>query len=146
MISTRAANKRHKKIHRLFGRKVRPLINKNTSNQSNDLEKVHYSNKASSSNNSKPTGNTNNKSFEFSTVDDMMITEVVLGYLQAELDRIKEEIAHFKSQCRLFSQDDSHFYSEKTKLISEYVKCRDVQEKMKLKEKLVRETLYSILT
>ena len=140
MSFARTTYTRQAKQTRVFERKVKPrrlkraLINKHVFVK---IEKDIYS--IGKRNTNETFTKLDKKSFEFSSMDEMMITEVILDHFQTELDRIKRGIAYFKSKCHRFSEGGyySHLYAEKTKLISKYVKCHDTHEKAKLKEKLV---------
>ena len=83
------------------------------------------------------------ESFSFTTLDDMMITEVLVDHLLNELDQIKDSIKTYKSKCRLFEGTYRQIYRGKKALISKYIKCDDKKEKSLLKEELVSLFCYS---
>jgi len=78
------------------------------------------------------------KRFEFTNIDDLMITEVVLDHYLDELESLKQTIfilSQYSSELK--SGMNSEFYKRKKKLIADYIKCSNEQEKEFLKEKLV---------
>ena len=99
-----------------------------------DFKKMGLLNEGNTRNNK-----TNTNNFEFTSIDDMIITEVILDHFQFELNRLKKGITNFKSNCRLFVENGHYaqLYSEKKKLISDFIKCVEKREKEGLKQKLV---------
>ena len=123
-------NINYNKPVRTFFSKNSPLVTIVTENVEKDLYP---------SVNANATGSITKKSFEFTSIGDMLITEVVLDHFITELDRLKNEIEIFKRKRRLFVDDSGyvHFYLEKKKLVSDYINCGTDHEKRPLKEKLV---------
>ena len=84
---------------------------------------------------------TNNlNKFEFTTMNDLMMTEVVLNVYKHDLNNIQKEIDEFKTNCNEFRSKSisSINYERKKTFIIEYIKCQNEIDKKDLREKLVR--------
>ena len=89
---------------------------------------------------------TNNlNKFEFTTMNDLMMTEVVLSVFKHDLNNIQQGIDQFKTNCNEFRSKSisSINYERKKTFIIEYIKCQNEIDKKDLREKLVRlETIF----
>ena len=84
---------------------------------------------------------TNNlNKFEFTTMNDLIMTEVVLNVFKHDLNNIQKEIDQFKTNCNEFRSKSisSINYERKKTFIIEYIKCQNEIDKKDLREKLVR--------
>ena len=82
---------------------------------------------------------TNN--FEFTTMDDLCMTEAVLDIYKHDLIEIQKEIDDFKTNCNEFRNTNisSKNYEQKKSLIIEYIKCQNETDKNEWRKKLVRD-------
>ena len=60
---------------------------------------------------------TQEEDFSFTTLDDMMITEVMMNHFENSLGRLKDSIERHKKRLRLFHGNYRHIYHEKRDLI-----------------------------
>ena len=77
------------------------------------------------------------KWLEFVTMDDMMITGVLIDRMVIELGRLSESIEE-----KVKENYYTHSYFRKKNLISKYLECSDPTEKERLKEDVVSVYLY----
>ena len=85
---------------------------------------------------------TQEEDFLFTTLDDMMITEVMMNHFVNSLGRLKDSIERHKKRLRLFHGSYRQIYHEKRDLMNQYLKCRDWDEKEQLIKELVDKNLF----
>ena len=75
--------------------------------------------------------------FEFTSMEDMLLTEILIEHVMHNFKRIRHAIHIFKCKCRIFRGNYPQKYKEKKKLVIKYVHCNDTDEKMRIKEQFV---------
>ena len=76
-------------------------------------------------------------SSNLTSIDDIMIAEMLLDRFQTELDSLKNEIAIFKNLHLVDGDYNTQYYSEKKTLLCDYINCDTMHEKEALKQKIV---------
>ena len=75
---------------------------------------------------------------DFSSIEELMMTEIIVENFETKLNDLKQSIYGFKL-CNDHFRDNFNmqFYDQKKLLIKNYIQCEDVQEKERLNERLV---------
>jgi hypothetical protein len=86
------------------------------------------------------------ENYDFSSIDELMMTEIIVENFEKKLSDLKRSICGFKL-CNNHFRDNFNmqFYDQKKLLITNYIKCEDAQEKERLNERLVS-ILFKIYT
>ena len=76
--------------------------------------------------------------YQFSSLDDMIITEIITGNLELELFDLKSLIARFKNKNNHFGHGfHAEFYENYKRLIINLINCDNKEERDELNEKFV---------
>ena len=77
--------------------------------------------------------------FDFTNLNDLIFTDVVLSIFIEELLDLKKSIDTFKDICIKFEKDgiNNQLYIEKRNLVRDYLKCVNNEDKGVLNKKLV---------
>ena len=76
--------------------------------------------------------------YQFSSLDEMMIAEILTGNLELELFDLKNCISHFKNKYNHFERGfPAEFYEKNKRLIINLINCDSIQERDELNEKFV---------
>ena len=67
---------------------------------------------------------------EFTSLDNMLIVDVLVDHFMNELTNLKETI-------KALTESYNYMYLDKKYLIAQFIECHDQSEKTRLKEKLV---------
>ena len=88
---------------------------------------------------------TNNlNKFEFTTMDDLIMTEAVLNIYKHNLNDIKKEIDELKTNCNEFRSESISGinYERKKTFIIEYIKCQNETDKKRLEREISKIRIY----
>ena len=82
--------------------------------------------------------------FDFTNLNDLIFTDVVLSIFIEELLDFKKSIDTFKDICIKFEKDgiNNQLYIEKRNLVRDYIKCENNEDKSVLNKKSVKKSIF----